>query len=258
MAAVGLDTLLAGATVACEAMQTLRGSEVSRILDDDFSTASPRTAPYAWPPITGRLRLDPPQARLVLPLPAARCDPWSSGSTRTRATASWTPRPAPPTRAAGVSVNRVLTSQWYRSPDKARFLGLGPVEDLVAFNSFFRNPARADRLTDALRRFLFGLSPGETVVLITHYVNIMALTGLPVASGEVLLLEIDRDGTLSFGRSDFHLPPALRSAPAQTEHLRICFNCRSACRVIHSTCRVRSGIGQNPAICCGSGGYHSR
>ena len=35
------------------------------------------------------------------------------------------------------------------------------------------------------------------VILVTHYVNIRALTGRSVASGEVLLLEIGRDGTIS-------------------------------------------------------------
>ena len=100
-------------------------------------------------------------------------------------------------RAAGVTVDRVLTSQWCRCRDTARLLGLGPVADLPVLNSFFRNPDRADRQTAELRRFLFGLPPGETVFLITHFVNIRALTGRSVASGEVLLLEIGRNGTIS-------------------------------------------------------------
>ena len=41
LAAVGLDTLLAGATVDCETVRGQRGPEVSRILAVDFSTASP-------------------------------------------------------------------------------------------------------------------------------------------------------------------------------------------------------------------------
>ena len=47
LAAVGLDTLLAGATVDCETVQGQRGPEVSRILAVDFSTASTRTASFA-------------------------------------------------------------------------------------------------------------------------------------------------------------------------------------------------------------------
>ena len=100
-------------------------------------------------------------------------------------------------RAAGVTVDRVLTSQWCRCRDTARLLDVGPVADLPVLNSFFRNPDRADRQTAELRRLLFGLPPGETVFLITHFVNIRALTGRSVASGEVFLLEIGRNGTIS-------------------------------------------------------------
>ena len=100
-------------------------------------------------------------------------------------------------RAAGAVVDRVLTSQWCRCRDTAGLLGLGPVEDLPALNSFFRNPARSGRQTADLRHFLSGLPPEKTVVLVTHQVNITALTGRWPASGEVFLLEIGRDGAIS-------------------------------------------------------------
>ena len=100
-------------------------------------------------------------------------------------------------RAAGVTVDRVLTSQWCRCRDTARLLDLGPVEDLPALNSFFRNRDRAGPQTATLRQFLLGLPPAETVVLVTHQVNITALTARIPASGEVFLLEIGRDGKIS-------------------------------------------------------------
>ena len=100
-------------------------------------------------------------------------------------------------RGAGVTVDRVLTSQWCRRRDTARLLDLGPVEELPALNSFFRNPDRADRQTAELRQFLFGLPSGKIVILVTHYVNIRALTGRGAASGEVFLLEIGRDRRIS-------------------------------------------------------------
>ena len=99
-------------------------------------------------------------------------------------------------RAGGAAVDRVLTSQWCRCRDTARLLDLAPVEELPALNSFFRTPSRAGRQTAELRQFLSGLPPDETAVLVTHYVNIRALTGRAVASGEVLLLEIGHDGTV--------------------------------------------------------------
>ena len=110
-------------------------------------------------------------------------------------------------RNAGVAVDRVLSSQWCRCRDTARLLGLAPVQDLPAINSFFRNPARADRQTAELREFLLGLPTGETAILVTHFVNIRALTGRGVTSGEVLLLEIGRDGTVSVVDEILIAPP---------------------------------------------------
>ena len=55
LAAVGLDTLLAGATVDCETVQGRRGPEVSRILAVDFSAATPQAAPSA--PVAGGGRM---------------------------------------------------------------------------------------------------------------------------------------------------------------------------------------------------------
>ena len=62
---------------------------------------------------------------------------------------------------------------------------------------FGRGFARAERQSAELRQFLFGLPPGATAVFVTHYVNIRALTGRGAASGEVFLLEVGRDGTIS-------------------------------------------------------------
>ena len=59
LAAVGLETLLAGATVACETVQGVRGPEVSPILGVDFSTASPRTASHARHPGNGSIAVAP-------------------------------------------------------------------------------------------------------------------------------------------------------------------------------------------------------
>ena len=64
-------------------------------------------------------------------------------------------------RAAGATVDRVVTSQWCRCRDTARYLDLGPVEDLPALNSFFRNRDRAGPQTAELRQFLRRLPPAE-------------------------------------------------------------------------------------------------
>jgi len=99
-------------------------------------------------------------------------------------------------RANAIAVDRVLTSQWCRCRDTARLLDLAPVEDLPALNSFFEDRSSRAEQTEATRRVLAGLAPGTKAVLVTHQVNITALTGEFVSSGEVLVLEPGPDGSV--------------------------------------------------------------
>ncbi len=59
LTAVGLDTLLDGATVNCETKHGRRGPELSRILSVDFSTAVPRTVSFARPTGNGQRAAGP-------------------------------------------------------------------------------------------------------------------------------------------------------------------------------------------------------
>lgn len=100
-------------------------------------------------------------------------------------------------RAAGVTVDRILSSQWCRCLETARLLDLGPVEELASLNSFFADRSTEAAQTEALRAFLRRVTDGETVILVTHQVNITALTGLYTASGEAILLRVEPDGALT-------------------------------------------------------------
>lgn len=99
-------------------------------------------------------------------------------------------------RERGIEVDRVLTSQWCRSRDTAELLGLAPVEDFPPLNSFFRDRSARDVQTRKTRNFLAQLPDSERVVLVTHQVNITALTGEFASSGEVIIIEIADDGTV--------------------------------------------------------------
>lgn len=99
-------------------------------------------------------------------------------------------------RDAGIAVDRVLTSQWCRSRETAELLDLAPVEEMPALNSFFSDRSTRAAQTDEVRSFLAGLSKDERVMLVTHQVNITALTGRGVASGEVFVLQVAPDGTV--------------------------------------------------------------
>lgn len=99
-------------------------------------------------------------------------------------------------RDAGVKVDHVLTSQWCRSAETAARLDLGPVREEAVLNSFFADRSTEPAQTDALRRLLAGLPAEETAVLVSHQVNITALTGIYPRSGEVVILRVAEDGSL--------------------------------------------------------------
>ncbi|MEI5666349.1 histidine phosphatase family protein [Bosea sp. CCNWLW174] len=99
-------------------------------------------------------------------------------------------------RRRGVRVGLVLTSQWCRARDTAQLMSLGAVEDAPeALNSFFGRSGERESATNALRRRLSGLPrDAGTVVMVTHQVNITALTGVFPRSGDVVVLRRESDG----------------------------------------------------------------
>lgn len=104
-------------------------------------------------------------------------------------------------RANGIASARVMTSQWCRCRETARELGLGPVVDLPAMNSFFEHRHRAEAQTAKLRAWL--IDEGATtmargpLVLVTHQVNVSALTGLFTSSGGIVVARIDAGGKVT-------------------------------------------------------------
>jgi len=100
-------------------------------------------------------------------------------------------------RATGIVIDHVLTSQWCRSAETARLLDLGPVEEEAALNSFFADRSTREAQTAATRALLAALPADETAVMVSHQVNITALTGVYPRSGEVVVLRVAEDGSLA-------------------------------------------------------------
>jgi phosphohistidine phosphatase SixA len=98
-------------------------------------------------------------------------------------------------RAGGIMSAKVYSSQWCRGLETAQLIGLGPVKELPALNSFFGNPEASESTLAALRAFL-AQQPrdGELILLVTHYVNISGIAGVGVLSGEGVVLELTVDG----------------------------------------------------------------
>lgn len=96
----------------------------------------------------------------------------------------------------GIASADVLTSAWCRCRETARLLGLGTVQVLEPLNSFFRQRDRRDAQTATLKNWLQARQDNKPLVLVTHQVNITALTGIFPKSGEMVFVEMGANNSL--------------------------------------------------------------
>jgi 8-oxo-(d)GTP phosphatase len=99
-------------------------------------------------------------------------------------------------RKYGVAAAQVYSSQWCRALETAKLLGLGPVTELPALNSFFSRGDGAAQ-TRTLRSWIAQQDVSRPLVLVTHQVNITALSDVYPASGEMVVMRRASDGTLT-------------------------------------------------------------
>jgi broad specificity phosphatase PhoE len=96
-------------------------------------------------------------------------------------------------REERVPVRAVYTSPWCRCRDTA-VLAFGRAEDWEPLSSFFDFPDREAAYTESVKQRVSGYGrralPGN-VVMVTHNVNIAALTQLSVATAEIVVVRPD-------------------------------------------------------------------
>ena len=106
-------------------------------------------------------------------------------------------------KANGIERAAVFSSQWCRCLETANLLDFGKVSELPIINSFFRDYGRQSEQTQALKEWLIKNryshkdNPPLPTILVTHQVNITALTGIFPDSGELVIIEVDKSGTVS-------------------------------------------------------------
>jgi broad specificity phosphatase PhoE len=89
--------------------------------------------------------------------------------------------------ARNIAVGGVYSSQWCRCVDTAK-LAFGKVDTWPALNSHFDTPQTADRQADQVRGGIaVRMQKGKNLVLVTHQVNVSALTGISPATGEAVV-----------------------------------------------------------------------
>ena len=92
-----------------------------------------------------------------------------------------------------VPVARVYTSPWCRCRETA-MLAFGRAEDWEPLSSFFDFPHQEADFTERVKKRIgqYGRkNPGGNVVMVTHNVNIAALSRHSVATGEMVLMRPD-------------------------------------------------------------------
>jgi len=112
-------------------------------------------------------------------------------------------------REHGIDNAEVYSSQWCRCVDTATNLDSGPVQQLPMLNSFFQDRSTENAQTGKLEQWIINrLSTNDSstdsptkadqqnttpAILVTHQVNITALTGVFPGSGEVVFVTMSDD-----------------------------------------------------------------
>ncbi len=92
-------------------------------------------------------------------------------------------------RAAGIEAARVYSSAWCRCKETAELLGLGRVEVFPPLSSFLRDSDGGEAQKKALKDWLQSAPLTPPVVLVTHQVNLTALTGAMPKSSELFVVK---------------------------------------------------------------------
>ena len=103
-------------------------------------------------------------------------------------------------RRRQIAVGAVLASQWCRTRDTAELAFPNRAREDASFNSFFDDSTSQPGQTAAALQTLNRWKGPGALVVVTHQVNITALTGVVPASGEGVVVRPKADGIEVVGR----------------------------------------------------------
>lgn len=103
--------------------------------------------------------------------------------------------------AQAVRIEQVLSSQWCRCLETARLaFPRATVEPYPALNSFFEDRSAEAQQTREVAARIAAIRAPANVVFVTHQVNILALAGVAVGSGEAVLVRSVGGSVRTLGR----------------------------------------------------------
>ncbi len=97
-----------------------------------------------------------------------------------------------------VKIYRVESSRWCRARDTAQLLDIGKVRSNRNLDSLFQHsdPNGHPQTAAIRKRIIDHREKRGLLVLVGHYVNVMALTGVALDSGEGVLVRASADGNV--------------------------------------------------------------
>lgn len=102
-------------------------------------------------------------------------------------------------RKQGVALAEVHSSAWCRCKDTAELLNFGGFKVAPPLASFFDEMHQAKARTQALEQFIaekLKTKGHKALILVTHHVNIHAFMGENIASGDMVLAQVDAQGKM--------------------------------------------------------------
>jgi phosphohistidine phosphatase SixA len=97
-----------------------------------------------------------------------------------------------------VKISRVESSRWCRAKETAELLGIGKVRANRNLDSLFReaDPIGHQQTADIKKLIVDYRSKRGLLILVGHFVNISAVTGVGLESGEGVVVKADKKGEI--------------------------------------------------------------
>ena len=103
-------------------------------------------------------------------------------------------------RERDIPIASVYSSSWCRALDTAELMALGSVEPTPWLDSFFRGRGDQASITQTAQEQIAAWQGPGNLLLVTHQVNITALVGSGVGSGEMIVVRPAEDSFQVVGR----------------------------------------------------------
>ena len=98
-----------------------------------------------------------------------------------------------------IKISRVESSRWCRAKETAQLLGIGKVRLNANLDSLFesQDPAKSIQTVRVKKQIVDWRNKSGLLVLVGHFVNIGAVAGVGVGSGEGVLVKADSKGKIT-------------------------------------------------------------